>query len=257
MLCRDMRTPSPHNHPALLLCAHGSRSPEAATEFTVLMKRLQAARPKQTIAAAYLEFNRPSIPDALQALYETGHRTLHVQPLTLYNAPHTSRDMPELLADFKKKNPEVTLKYGTALGLTEEMVTVAVKAVQSVMPADTAENCKLLLVGRGSQDRSVADQSITLCRKLHERLDFGDSRYCYAAGMAPALESALRQAAQSHYPNVVVLPYLLFSGRLRQDIQDQVTRTAAKHPDFSFHMAPNLGEQDAFIDTLLAKIDTF
>tara|TARA_R110002072_G_scaffold261032_1_gene419613 strand:- start:476 stop:1243 length:768 start_codon:yes stop_codon:yes gene_type:complete len=250
-----MRKTSFHNVPATLICGHGSRSPEAAAEFTSLLKNLQKARPDLPLAGAYLEFNSPTIPEGLQAFYDQGHRTIHVQPLTLYNAGHTKADIPDILSTFKDQNPDVILKYGSALGLTDQMIAVAAASVESVLPEGDRENCKLLVVGRGSKDRAVADQTITLCRKLHDRFDFGDSRYCYAADSAPLLDSALTQAARSHYPEVVVLPYLLFSGRLRRDIQTAITAAAAKYPDFTFHMAPHLGIQDALADAILAKID--
>ena len=112
----------------------------------------------------------------------------------------------------------------------------------------------LLVVGRGSSDRQMADQTINLCRKLHERLDFGDCRYCYSFESSPLLETALIQAARSHYPQVVVLPFQLFSGRLLSDIYAEIDAVAEIFTNFTFHKAPHLGPQNALADAVIQKI---
>jgi len=236
--------------PAVLLCGHGSRSPQAAAEFHHLVEKLQRRLAGQTVSGGFLEFNRPTIAHGLRDLYDRGHRDMIVQPLTLYNAGHTRRDIPDILQDFRRDHPDARLRYGAALGLSPPVIDAAVQAIRSVLPDGDPEDFKLLVVGRGSPERAVADQTINLCRKLHQRLDFGDSRYCYSFGGAPLLAKGLRHAARSHYHQVVVLPVLLFSGRLLSDIYREIDRASAEYPAFTFHKAPHLGAQEAIIDAI-------
>jgi len=240
--------------PAVLLCGHGSRSAEGTFEFRRLLQKVQAALPSQKIEGAFLEFNAPTILAALQGLYDHGAREIIVQPLTLYKAGHTINDIPEILENFKRNHPDVRLHYGSYLGLSPPVIDSAVQAIKSVLPEYDLDDCKLLVVGRGSKDRMVADQTINLCRKLHDIFDFGDSRYCYSFESAPLLPKALIQAAQSHYPHVVVLPFLLFSGRLLSGISAEVDKAAMKYKNFTFHQAPPLGTNDHIVKAIIQRI---
>lgn len=241
--------------PAVLLCGHGSRNPEAATEFRYLVEQVQKKLEPQAVSGAFLQFNQPTIPDGLQAIYDQGGREIIVQPVTLYNASHTKIDIPEILAEFTQSHPDVRGHYGASLGLSALTLDAAVFSIQSVMPDADLGDCKLLLVGRGSKDRTVADQTINLCRKLHDRMDFGDSRYCYPSESSPILETALAQAARSHYPHVIILPFLLFSGRLLTEIHDKLDVAAEKYPAVTFYKASHLGPQDEIADAVIEKIN--
>ena len=249
-----------YSQPAVLLCGHGSRTPEGAAEFSILVENIKKRLPGREIAPAFLEHsflehNRPGIMAALQGLYDQGVRDIIIQPVTLYNAGHTRLDIPEILARFQKKHPDCRLQYGSALGLIPPVIEAAGRAALSVMPDVAADECKLLLVGRGTRDRMVADQTIDLCRRLHLRLDFGDSRYCYYSENAPLLTAALTQAARSHYHHVIILPYLLFSGHLLSAIYREVDAARKKYPDFTFHKAPPLGMLDYMTEAVIAKIN--
>lgn len=240
--------------PAILLCGHGSRSTEAATEFQCLTDKVQKKMPAHHVTGGFLEFNQPTIKDALQKIYDQGIKEIIVQPVTLYNAGHTKKDIPEILALFQKNHPDVQLHYGLSLGLGPSVIKTAVNAVESVMPDGDREDFKLLVVGRGAKDRAISDQTIKLCQKLHENLAFGDSRYCYSFENTPLLNSALEQAALSHYHHVVILPFLLFSGRLLSDIRAEVDIAAQKYPAFTFHKAPHLGPHDFIADAVFDRI---
>jgi len=240
--------------PAVLLCGHGSRSSEGTAEFHSLVMQIQRAMPGQRVAAAFLELQSPTITEGLQDIYDQGVREIILQPVTLYNGTHTRHDIPEIMTEFRKKNPDLRLHYGSFLGLTPSIIEAATSAVKSVMPDTAPEECKLLLVGRGSKDRLIADQTINLCRKLHDRLDMGDSRYCYASGGSPLLKTALRQAAESHYNHVIILPFLLFSGRLLSDIYGELDLAAEKYPDFTFYKAPPLGRKNDIVEAIMQRI---
>ncbi|MBL4767428.1 MAG: sirohydrochlorin chelatase [Rhodobacteraceae bacterium] len=244
---------------AILLCGHGSRHADAGPDFPHLVTKVQQKLALQTVTGAFLEFQDPTIEAALQQLYDRGHRDIIVQPVTLYNAGHTKNDIPEILKKFHASHPDLHLRYGQALGLIPPVIDAASlvleTTLQAIQPGVNPGDCKLLVVGRGSRDRLVADQTITLCRKLHTRFEFGDSGYCYAFTSAPLLKSALAQVARSHYHHVIVLPFLLFPGRLLSDIYGEVDKAAATHPGFRFHKAPALGPQDFLVEAIMDRID--
>ncbi len=237
--------------PAILICGHGSRNPDAAPEFFRLVEKIRQRRPGQMITGAFLEFNQPTIEDALQDIYDQGERNIIAQPLTLYAADHSHRDIPDILNRFQQKHPDMTLRYGAALGLCPPVIDAAVHVVTPFLQ----EDCEILVVGRGSPDRRVADQTINLCQKLHQRLPAHHIRYCYAGHSLPMLVPALEQAARSHYRAAVILPFLLFPGRLLEEIYHAVDGVAAQYPAVHFHKAPPLGPQNSIADAALVRID--
>ena len=63
------------SEPAVLLCGHGSRDPEAVVEFEQAAAALRAApRWPRDFATGYLEFARPTIGEALAGLRRTRRR---------------------------------------------------------------------------------------------------------------------------------------------------------------------------------------
>lgn len=239
---------------AVLLCGHGSQDPQGAAEFNSLVAKIQEKLAPRTVAGAFLKHNSPDILAALQDMYDQGKRDIIVQPVTLYNAGHTKYDIPGVLARFREIHPAVRLRYGAPLGLSRPVIEAAISVIQSILPDVALEDCKLLVIGRGSADRAVADQTINLCQKLHDWLDFGDSRYCYSHESVPLLATGLTQAGQSHYPHVIVLPFLLFSGRQLSTIYHEIDAAEKKYPAFTFHKVPPLGPQDFIVKAILQKI---
>lgn len=245
--------------PAILLCAHGSRDRQAAKEFARLQAKIQTQFPNQIVKGGFLKFNSPPIMESLLSLYNQGAREIMLQPLTLYNADHTARDIPDIAARFEKNHPGTTLICGTSPGLGDSVVKAAARAITSVLPQGDRrgtdhQDYKLLVVGRGSSRREISDQTINLCRKLQEYFEFGDTRYCYSFGNSPALGTALEQAGESHYNHVIILPYLLFSGLLLTEIRREIEVAREKYPAFTFDLAPSLGHQEPMITAIIEKI---
>ncbi len=240
--------------PAILLCGHGSRAPETTIEFKAVVAKVKNHFSPLSISGAFLSHNNPSIPHKLQTLYDRGFREIIVQPVTLYHANHSKGDIPTLLAAFKKNHPDVIFHYGTSLGLMPQIIEAAEQSIASVIGKIDPEECKLLIVGRGSKNREVADQTIKLCQNLHSRLGLGDSRYCYNLISAPHVKDALTQAVDSHYNHIIILPFLLFSGRLLSNIYEETNHIAQKHPQFTFLKAPHLGPSDMTAKAIISKI---
>lgn len=240
--------------PAILLCGHGSRDPDAAKEFKAVVAKIMNHFAPISVSGAFLSYNEPSIPQELQTLYDQGFREIIVQPVTLYHASHSKGDIPVLLADFKQHHPDIMLHYGSSLGLMPQVIEATAQSVASVMEGIDPEECKLLIVGRGSKDRMISDQTLKLCQKLHNRLGLGDSRYCYNSISAPHIKDALSQAAHSHYHHIIIMPFLLFSGRLLSNIHGEIEQAAQKYPHFTFLKAPHLGPFDITAEALISKI---
>lgn len=100
----------------LILFAHGARDPRWAEPFGRLAERVHAVRPDMPVALAYLEFMRPGLADAADALVGEGCEALRVVPVFLGQGGHVREDLPGLVADVRRRFPNVSIELVPAVG---------------------------------------------------------------------------------------------------------------------------------------------
>ncbi|MGH8920135.1 MAG: sirohydrochlorin chelatase, partial [Actinomycetes bacterium] len=102
--------------PVLLVIAHGSRDPRHAATVHALTGRVRALRPGLRVETAFLDFNAPSVPQALSALYADGVREVVALPLLLTRAFHAKADVPAVLERSRAALPGLSLRVADVLG---------------------------------------------------------------------------------------------------------------------------------------------
>ena len=100
----------------LVLFAHGARDPEWALPFHDIAARVAAARSDLTVKLAFLEFQPPTLAEAIAALVSAGHRSIHIAPLFMAQGGHLKHDVPDLLAGIRRDNPALKLELLPAIG---------------------------------------------------------------------------------------------------------------------------------------------
>jgi sirohydrochlorin ferrochelatase len=80
---------------ALLVAAHGTRSPEGTATTQAFVAALARARPDVPVSLCFLDVAAPSLRDALDA---TDARPVVVVPLLLSAGYHVATDIPEVVA---------------------------------------------------------------------------------------------------------------------------------------------------------------
>ncbi|MYS41475.1 sirohydrochlorin chelatase, partial [Streptomyces sp. SID5998] len=73
-------TRTPHDPPALVLVAHGSRDPRARVTVDALMERVRRLRPALPVRLGHIELNEPLLPDTLARLSPTGTTGTAAEP---------------------------------------------------------------------------------------------------------------------------------------------------------------------------------
>lgn len=100
----------------LVLFAHGARDPEWAEPFRAIAARVAADRKDLTVRLAFLEFQTPSLSDAIAELADTGHTTIHIAPLFMAQGGHLKKDVPNLLAEVSRQQPGLKIELLPAIG---------------------------------------------------------------------------------------------------------------------------------------------
>lgn len=116
--------------PAILLVDHGSRRPEANAQLEALADRLRARVGDRFVAIAHMELAEPSIAQGIGACVASGAREIVVHPFFLGPGNHTTRDIPQLVADAAADHPGVRTRVGPPLGLDDKLVDLVLERIE-------------------------------------------------------------------------------------------------------------------------------
>ena len=250
---------------ALLLCGHGSRDAGAVEEFGVLASKMRARAltapfSYEGFGYGFLEFARPTLGEALDALRAQGVSSVDALPGMLLAAGHAKNDIPALLRAYEKEHG-ISIRYGRPLGLDARMLAAAALRVREALAragADSREarhETLLVVVGRGSSDPDANGDVAKVMRVLWETLGFGWGMVAYSGVTFPLVAPSLERAAKLGFGRVVVFPYFLFRGILIDRIYRAVDEAAEKFSSLNFVKAGYLDCQEDVLDTFFARAE--
>jgi len=102
--------------PAVILLAHGSRDARWQIPFERLACELVAARGPGAVRLAYLQFNSPTLADAVAAAAGEGFARLLVLPLFLSIGGHVAKDIPVEVAALRSQYDGLDIRMLSAIG---------------------------------------------------------------------------------------------------------------------------------------------
>ncbi|MFV9505804.1 MAG: sirohydrochlorin chelatase [Oscillochloridaceae bacterium umkhey_bin13] len=217
----------------LLLIGHGSPDPASNAEFHQFAAAL-AAHLGVTVQPCFLELAEPSIGAGFDRCVAAGARQIVALPLFLGPGRHQKRDVPALLAAAQARHPDVTLRYGAPLGaqlhLVEVLADRAAELLASGTSAVSADETALLVVGRGSKDAQSNAELARIAHLLREGHGYALVEYAFQAVVAPDVAHAITRCVKLGAGRVIVLPYLLFRGFVRDDIAAQARAAQEQYP---------------------------
>ncbi|WP_331719298.1 sirohydrochlorin chelatase [Streptomyces sp. NBC_00158] len=222
----------------LLLVAHGSRDPRHARTVRALTRRIRSARPGLPVTAAFLDFDPPSVPGALERLARLGARSVVVQPLLLTRAFHASVDLPGVL---RRAPASLTVRQARVLGPDPLLTAVLERRLHEAglgpgVRTDTA----VVLAAAGTADPEAAASLAGIARRW-QRTGWRAVRPAFASGGAfPRTEDAVRALRAGGAERVAVAPYVLAPGRLPDRIAAGAAEAGADHLGAVLGAAPEL-----------------
>ncbi len=248
----------------VLLCGHGSRDPEAISEFeeaaAALRSRLASLALAGDFATGYLEFARPTIGEGLAALTARGARRILAIPGMLFAASHVKNDLPWEMNSFIADNPGIDVRLGRDLGIEPKLLEAAAARIAAAAPDERPggrSDTLLVVVGRGTNDPDANSNIAKIARMLWEGMGFGWAEAAFSGVADPRVDTALERAARLGFRRIVVFPYFLFTGVLVKRIYAQTDEVAARFPDIEFVKAGYLRDHARVIDTFADRIGEF
>ncbi|PDW00542.1 sirohydrochlorin chelatase [Candidatus Viridilinea mediisalina] len=234
--------------PTLLLIGHGSPDAAGNGEFIQFAADL-AQHLGVATQPCFLELAEPSIGAGVALCVAQGATEILALPLFLGAGRHQKRDVPNLLAAAQAEHAGIVVRYGAPLGPQLHLVGVlaerAAAALATSRQAVSDEATALLLVGRGSKDPQSNAELARLARLLSEIHGYAIVEYAYQTVVPPDVGQALGRCVRLGAQRVVVLPYLLFAGFVRDDIVNQARLAQEHYPQIEIlvgqHLFPHAG----------------
>lgn len=241
---------------AVLLCGHGTRVASGARQFEEVVAVLRARHPERRIGHGFLELASPGLEEMVARLYADGVRDILAVPVFLFAAGHLKREFPDLFGTLERRHAGLRIRLAAPIGLTEAVLETAHRLAEraaSAAPAPAADTC-LLVIGRGTSDPEANAEAARFARMVAERLGWGFAATGYVAVTHPSVTEAMRLVDHLPFGRVVVLPLVLFDGRLHQGIARDLTERRARSAR-RWLLAEPFCTDDAWLATLDARID--
>ncbi len=218
----------------LLIVGHGSRVPQAVTEFNQFADAV-AAQINIPTATCFLELADPDLAtgltEAAQSVGEGGE--VLVLPLFLGGAAHQKNDVAAAIHWARAQFPAVNFHYGTPLSPHANLVTLTAHRVEDALIAQPdalpAEETAVLVVGRGSSDPASNAEIARTARLLWEKRPYRTVEYAFQAVAHPKVADGLQRCIALGARQIVVMPYLLFTGKVDEAIRAIADRFSREH----------------------------
>ncbi|WP_102348387.1 sirohydrochlorin chelatase [Bacillus sp. Marseille-P3661] len=203
----------------VLYVFHGSRM-KKATEFSIqFVKKCMEIISIPIQEHCFLELAAPSMKQGIDSCVKRGATRIAVVPILLLTAAHAKKDIPEEIERLRELYPEVEIMYGRPFGVHEKIIEILIERI--IEKKKNSKEMDVLLVGRGSTDSDSKNDMERIATLLQEKIDVNSITCCYLAAVDPAFEIALEQTIKKS-GQVVVLPYVLFTGLLMNRMQKAV-----------------------------------
>ena len=239
----------------ILLIGHGSREPSSNVEFEALASAYRQARPELRVETAYVELARPLVAEALATLAAEVPR-LTVVPVFLFTAGHVKNDLPLAVAQARSDHPGCAINVAPALGVHPLLAELAFQRAAVLLPGDPGTRAKtlVLVVGRGASDPDANGDFCKMARLIGEGRGLMHVEATFIGITEPRVEASLDWIARMRPERLVVLPYLLFAGRLLVRLQKQIDTFAERHPWIQSQLCGHLGVDARLIELIDERV---
>ncbi|MDQ0300798.1 sirohydrochlorin ferrochelatase [Salibacterium salarium] len=241
---------------AVLYVGHGTRVLKGSEQLKKFVEDAKKDIPYDIQETCFLELSEPDIMEGVARCVERGADSIAVIPVLLLSAGHIKEDIPKELEKVQKAYPELTIQYGAPFGLHTKMIEVLQQRLES-KGWQKGEDAEILLVGRGSSDSNAISDFHEIASLLQNRTAVEKVDTAFLAAAKPTFDEGLANKTKSKAKSVYVLPYLLFTGLLMQEMEEKIEK-ANQISESSLYLCDYLGYDKQLIEVLKERaVETF
>src|SRR5919199_1195014 len=241
--------------PALLVVGHGSRDPRGAREFHELVALARERNPALAVEGGFIELSRPPISECVNRLAEGGARRIAAVPLMLLAAGHAKDDIPATLVREEMRHPDLSFRYGRALGIRPELLALMDERISAAVPEVEKEQTAVLIVGRGSSDPDANSDLAKISRLFYEGRPYPLVEPAFVSLAPPDVTAGLDRLKKLGAKKIAVFSYFLFTGVLEERIREQSARFASSEEGVEVAYAGYFGPHELVADLLLERYE--
>lgn len=236
---------------AILYIAHGTRLQAGVDEAIRFIEEQMALTDIPIQHYSFIDLASPSIEEGIQACVDQGASKITFIPILLLAAAHAKEDLPNAIRHATKMYPNISFSYGKPFGVNDYMIDTIIERILD--KGDLTESSAILLVGRGSSDRTIMDEFAKIKAKLTKKTGVEEIDVCYLAALKPHLTEGIANQVKNNAKQIFVVPYLLFTGLLMRHLEETIRVIDLSHKDFI--LCEPLGRTDAITDLLSKRIE--
>lgn len=241
---------------SILLVGHGSRAEQGNIEINAFARQWRTQHPEWHIDVCFIEF-ADVLLDAGFDLAATKAKKVIVVPLILNAAGHVKMEIPEHLAEARKRHPEVEFIYAAHIGANGAVLNILKRKLQKVMAELNVPDPKttgVIVLGRGSSDKIANGEVAKMARWLWEETHHELVDIAFTGITFPRLETAVQRQVKLGMTQICILPYYLFTGTLIERIAKQFERLQTQYPQVSFGLGSYFGFEAEIYNTLDKRV---
>ena len=114
----------------VVLAAHGSRRSEGQATLLRYARELQTNGAGLRVVCAYLEINRPNIPEALGKMAGEGMDRVVLVPFFLLAGRHTREDLPRMVRRARREYPGTKFYLASFIGFDPRLSAILADRIQ-------------------------------------------------------------------------------------------------------------------------------
>jgi sirohydrochlorin cobaltochelatase len=178
-----------------------------------------------------------------------------VVPCFLFTAGHVKNDIPLALAAVRPKFPQVRFEAGRVLGVHPAMAELAFqRACEACSAEDDAKRTAVVVVGRGASDPDANGDFCKLVRLVGEGRGFAWVVPSFIGITRPLFEETIELISRARPERILVIPYLLFGGRLVARLEEQIREFGNRYPWIKLSLASHLGIHPKLLEVIDDRI---
>ena len=121
----------------IILFAHGARDPDWARPVEAVAQRLREGSPGRHVEVAFLEFMKPTLPEAVAEIVYGGASSagacIQILPFFIAQGGHLRKELPEMLDALRAQYPEQAFSLLPPLGELPAVQEAMAEAIASLI----------------------------------------------------------------------------------------------------------------------------
>jgi len=234
---------------AAVLVGHGSLHSDSGRAMLQIATLLREQQVAPIVEAGFLNYNEPTLADAVAKAIAQGATQIIVQPYFLIEGHYVRNDLRQAVNAQAATHKPVRFIIGEVLGDHTAMVGLACKRLTAVDPAPPAQT-GVLFVAHGTPFAEANAPIQRLLQRVCARGGYQQAGIGYLDCNTPDIPTAFDQLVETGITRLAVLPYFLHLGRhVRTDLPALSGQARARHAHIEIQVAHHLD-----YDPLLAQV---